>query len=121
MFKDKIGLFGKTIILNICQNLNHSHAKVRKPTIMCLFDLLMADYGSAILRDFPDVFNILIKLSMDKNDEIKNIMIEKLIQYQTSVGHTDLQEVEQQILTIFLVIKNQDNIADFEEKLDEYS
>jgi len=31
---------------------------------------------------------------MDKNDEIKNIMIEKLIQYQKSVGHTDLQEVE---------------------------
>jgi hypothetical protein len=94
MFKEKIGLFGKTIIFYICQNLNHSHAKVRKPTITCLFDLLMADYGSAILRDFPDVFNILIKLSMDKNDEIKNIMIEKLIQYQKSVGHTDLQEVE---------------------------
>jgi len=106
MFKDKIGLFGKAIILNICQNLNHSHVKVRKPTIICLFDLLMADYGSSLLRDFPDVFNILIKISIDKNDEIKNIIIEKLIQYQTTVGHTDLQEVEYYILTVFLVIKN---------------
>lgn len=94
LFKEKIGLFGKAIILNICQNLTHSHVKVRKPTIMCLFDLLMADYGSALMRDFPDVFNILIKMSIDKNDEIKNIIIDKSIQYQKSVGHTDLQEIE---------------------------
>lgn len=46
------------------------------------------------MRDFPDVFNILIKMSIDKNDEIKNIIIEKSLQYQQSVGHTDLQEIE---------------------------
>lgn len=43
MFNDKMGLFGKNLIINICQNLNHSHSKVRKPTIICLFDLLKCD------------------------------------------------------------------------------
>jgi len=72
---------------------------------VCLFDLLMCEFASGLLRDFPDVFNILIKLSIDKNDDIKHVIVEKLLEYQKKVGHTDLQEVEFYVLTIFLVIK----------------
>lgn len=46
------------------------------------------------MRDFPDVFNILVKLSVDRNADIKHVIVDKLLEYQRSVGHTDLQEVE---------------------------
>jgi len=58
-----------------------------------LFDLLKCDFASKLLLDFPDVFNILVKLSLETNNDLKEVIVDKMLEYCEKVGQSDIEDI----------------------------